>query len=90
MPNRSTNFMSFFIVYKAEAVLPTEQQYGSPKVQAYQPVKVEQARQDTIDLLEESMDIAVTRSARYQQTLRRYHTRRDHPRAFQVGDLVLR
>jgi hypothetical protein len=54
------------MVYGAVAMLPTKLQYGSPRVQAYQPVEVEQAWQDTIDLLEESRDIAVTRSARYQ------------------------
>jgi hypothetical protein len=57
------------MVYEAEVVLLTELQYGSPRVQAYQPIKVEQAQQDTIDLLEESRDIAVTRSAGYQQTI---------------------
>jgi hypothetical protein len=68
-PNISTNLTPFFMVYEAEVVLLTELQYGSPRVQAYQPIKVEQALQDTIDLLEESRDIAVTRSAGYQQTI---------------------
>jgi hypothetical protein len=35
--------MSFFVVYGAEVVLPTKLQYGSPKVQAYQPNEVVQA-----------------------------------------------
>jgi hypothetical protein len=41
-------------------------------------------------LLKQSRDIVVARSASFQQTLHRYHARRVHPRAFQVGDLVLR
>jgi hypothetical protein len=76
-------------MYGLEVVLPTELQYGSPKVQAYQPIEVEQARQYDIDLLEESRDIAVVRSDGYQQTLRWYHARRVHPRAFLLGDLIL-
>jgi transposase InsO family protein len=34
--------------------------------------------------------VALLHSARYQQSLRRYHARRIWPRGFQVGDLVLR
>jgi hypothetical protein len=84
------NFTPFFMVYGSEIVLPSELQYGSLRVQAYQTVEVEQAWKDVIDLLQESRDITVARSARNQRTLRRYHARRVHPRAFQVGDLVLR
>jgi hypothetical protein len=53
MPNRSINFTPFFMVYGAEAVLPTDLQYGSPRVQAYQPDAVEEAQRDAIDLLKE-------------------------------------
>jgi hypothetical protein len=77
------------MVYGSEAVLYSKLQYGSPRVQAYQPVKVEQAWQDVIDLLKELRDIAVARSVRYQQTLRQYQAQRVHPRAFQIGDLVM-
>jgi hypothetical protein len=58
-----------FMVYGSEAVLPTQLQYRSLKVQANQPPEVEQAWQDAVDLLEESRDIVVTRSAKYLQTL---------------------
>jgi hypothetical protein len=58
------------MVYGSEDVLPSELQYGPPRVQAYQLVEAEQARQDVVDLLEESWDITVVRLARYQQTLR--------------------
>jgi hypothetical protein len=58
------------MVYGSKDVLPSELQYGPPRVQAYQSVEAEQARQDVVDLLEESWDITVVRLARYQQTLR--------------------
>jgi hypothetical protein len=44
MPNRSTNFTPFLMVYRIEAVLPNKLQYGSPRVQDYQSIKSEQAR----------------------------------------------
>jgi hypothetical protein len=61
------------MVYGAEAVLPTDLQYGSPKVRAYQPDAAEKDRRDVMDLLEESRDIVVIRSTGYQQALRWYH-----------------
>jgi hypothetical protein len=45
-------------------VLPTDLQYESPRVRAYQLDIAKEARKDAIDLLEESRDTAVIRSAR--------------------------
>jgi hypothetical protein len=67
MANRSANFIPFFMVYGAEVVLPTDLQYGSPKVQACQSDATKEAQKDAIDLLEESRDTTVIRSAGYQQ-----------------------
>jgi hypothetical protein len=69
----STNFTPFCMVYGSEVVLPTELQYGFPTVQAYQPNEVEHAQRDAVDLLEESRDVVVIRSARYQQMVWLYH-----------------
>jgi hypothetical protein len=57
------------MVYGSDAMLPSKLQYGSSMVQAYQPDEAEQAWHDSVDLLEESRDVAIARSARYQQTL---------------------
>ena len=43
-----------------------------------------------MDQLDEARDIALLHSAKYQQALRRYHSRQVRGRAFNVGDLVLR
>ena len=43
-----------------------------------------------MEVLEEVRLATLHRSARYQQTLRRYHERRIRERTLQVGDLVLR
>jgi hypothetical protein len=34
-PSRATEFTPFFLVYGSEAVLPTDLEYGSPRLKAY-------------------------------------------------------
>ena len=43
-----------------------------------------------LDQLEETRDVALLHSAKYQQALRRYQARRIRSRDLKVGDLVLR
>ena len=64
---------SFFLVYGAEAVLPSELTLGSPWVHAYSEGEQEQRRRDDVNYLEEHQPHATIRAARYQQSLRRYH-----------------
>ena len=89
-PNRSTGYTPFFMVYGAEAVLPSDIHHDSPRVATYVEADNEQARQNGLDLLDEQRDLAAARSVIYQQDLRRYHSRRVKSRTFQEGDLVLR
>jgi hypothetical protein len=89
-PNRSTGYTPFFMVYGAEAVLPTDMMHDSPRVTMYTEAEAREAREDDVDLLEEARELAASRSAIYQQSLRRYHSRKMCPRVFQEGDLVLR
>jgi hypothetical protein len=51
--------------------------------------EIEATRQEDIDILEEERLNTVIQSARYQQTLRRYHDKAIRHRYFAVGDLVL-
>ena len=66
-PNRSTGQTPFFLVYGAEAMLPTDIIHDSPRVQAYDEENAEIARQDAVDLLEEERELVLQRSAIYQQ-----------------------
>ena len=43
-----------------------------------------------MDQLDEACDVALLHSAKYQQALCWYHSRRVRGRAFNVGDMVLR
>ncbi|KAK1615603.1 hypothetical protein QYE76_021120 [Lolium multiflorum] len=87
---RSTGFTPFFLVYGSEAVIPSDIIHDSPRVSAYNEETADEARQLSVDLIEEARNLADQRSAIYQQKLRRYHSRRVRNRSFMAGDLVLR
>jgi hypothetical protein len=89
-PSRTTGFSPFFLVYGAEAILPTDLEYSSPRTRAYDDQSNQTSREDSLDQLEEAQDMALLHSAWYQQSLRRYHARGVRPRDLQVGELVLR
>jgi hypothetical protein len=65
-PNRSTGLTPFFLVYGAEAILPSDVQYDSPRFEAYEEEDAEKSRQLSVDLLEEERDLAALISAIYQ------------------------
>ena len=67
MPNRTTGYTPFFMVYGAEAVLPCDIIHDSPRVRMYEEKEAELDRQDSLDALEEERDMAKARSAFYQQ-----------------------
>jgi hypothetical protein len=89
-PNHSVGFTPFFLVYGAEAVLPTDIEFDAPRVVQYTEKEAKEAREDSVDLLEEAREQALARSALCQQQLRRYHSWKIRPLAFCEGDLVLR
>jgi hypothetical protein len=68
-PSQATGFTLFFLVYGSEAVLPTDLEYGSPRLQAYNEQSNDATRENTLDQLEEARDIALLHFARYQQNL---------------------
>nr|CAH67964.1 OSIGBa0142I02-OSIGBa0101B20.7 [Oryza sativa] len=78
-PSRATGETPFFLVYGAEAVLPSELTLRSPRATMYCEADQDQLRRDDLDYLEERRRRAAHRAARYQQSLRRYHKR--HVRA---------
>ena len=53
-PSRATGFTSFFLIYGAEAVLPTDLEYGSLSHNAYQEERNQQARMDSLDRVDEA------------------------------------
>jgi hypothetical protein len=78
------------LVYGVEAVLPTDVKFGSPRVLAFDEIRQEDLIKDRLLQLEEARCQAMLRTTRYQQGLRRYHSRHVRARTLEVGDLVLR
>jgi hypothetical protein len=59
-PSRATGFTPFFLVYGAEAILPTDLEYGSPRARAYDNQSNRTNREDSLDQLEEAAESEVT------------------------------
>ena len=76
------------MVYGSEAILPTNLDYGAPRVRAYDEQGAKVSLEDAMDQLDEARDVALLRLAKYKQALRWYHSRRVWGRAFNVEDLV--
>jgi hypothetical protein len=74
-PSRATGFTPFFLVYGVEAIFPTDLEYGSLRTRVYDDRSNQTGREDSLYQLEEARDMALLHSARYQQSLRRYHAR---------------
>jgi hypothetical protein len=64
--------------------------YCAPRVVAYVEEDTQTALAYTQDLLDEARDVALARSAVYQQSLRNYHSRWVRGWSFEPGNLVLR
>src|SRR4051812_24513224 len=89
-PNISTCYTPYFMVYGAEAILPSDILHDAPRVAAYYEDDAEESIRLDVDLLEKERVLACQRSAIYQQKLHSYHSRRVRNRSFKEGDLVLR
>jgi len=77
------------MVFGSLAILLTDLDYGASRVRVYNEQGVEASLKDTMDHPDEARDVAVGCSAKYQQALCQYHSRRVRGQAFNVDDLVL-
>src|SRR6187455_3760821 len=57
--SRATGFTPFFLVYGAEAVLPTDLECGSPRTRAYDDQSNQTSREDVLDQFEEARVVAL-------------------------------
>ena len=65
-PSRAIGYTPFIMVYGSEVVLPTDLDYGAPRIRAYNRQGAEASHQDTMDQLDEARDITLLCSAKYQ------------------------
>ena len=54
------------MIYGSEAVLPTNLEYGSPRLKAYNEQTNKETVENAVDQLEEARDMALLNSVRYQ------------------------
>jgi hypothetical protein len=90
IPSRAIEETPFFLVYGAEACLPSEIIMGSPRFQSFDESMQEQLWCEDMDFIGERRWRVAIQNALYNQALRRYHQRSVHSRELRVGDLVLR
>jgi len=88
--SRNTGVSSYFMVYGTEALLLSDIAFGSPRVKNFDQSSADIARELEINCTEEKRLSSCLRTAKYLETIRRYHNRNVKDRSFVGGDLVLK
>jgi len=57
------------MVCGSEAMIATDLEYGSPRVQAYDENSYKTFQEDALDQLDKARNVALLHSAKYQQAL---------------------
>jgi hypothetical protein len=78
------------MVYSAEAVLPTDIAFRSPRVENFDEDRSDEARELEVNCSEERRLDSYVHTAKYLAVLCRYYNRNVKARLFVVGDLVLK
>ncbi|KAK0577195.1 hypothetical protein LWI29_029367 [Acer saccharum] len=86
----STGETPYSMAYGAEAVIPVETSFSSPRVQLFQPEINIDMLKCGLDELEERRERAQIRNTAYQQRVARYYNSHVRERRFVLGDLVLK
>ena len=71
-PSRATKYTPFFMVYGSEAVLPTDLEYGSPRLKAYNEQKNKE-RERMLSTNSRKLETWPSSTQQGTQKLRRYH-----------------
>jgi hypothetical protein len=78
------------MVYGAEAVLPADIEFRSPRVKNYNEDHVTEQHELEVNSAEERRLNSCIRTAKYLAVLRRYYNKNVKEHFFVVGDLVLK
>jgi hypothetical protein len=89
-PSRNTGASPYFMVYCAEAVLPADIAFRSPRVKNFDEDKSDESRELEVNCSEEQRLDSCVRTAKYLAVLRKYYNKNVKERFFVVGDLVLK
>ncbi|KAK2997608.1 hypothetical protein RJ639_026556 [Escallonia herrerae] len=86
----ATGETPFSLAFGTEALIPLEIGLPSVRLITYNPNTNDDSLRSNLDLLEEKRDQAAIRLAAYQHRVAKFFDKRVQPRAFRVGDLILR
>jgi hypothetical protein len=89
-PSHNTGVSPYFMVYDAEAVLPGDIEFRSPRVKNYNEDQVVEQRELKVNSSEERRLDSCICTAKYLAVLRRYYNKNAHECFFVVGDIVLK
>jgi hypothetical protein len=80
----------YFMVYGAEAVLPTDIAFRSPRVENFDEDRSDESRELEVNCFEERWLDSCVCIAKYLAILCKYYNKNVKERFFMVGDLVLK
>jgi len=69
-PSRNTGVSRYFMVYEAEAVLPSDVVFGSPRVEHFDQSSADHARELEINCTEEKRLASCLRIVKYLEAMR--------------------
>jgi len=89
-PSWNMGVSPYFMVYGAEALLPSDVAFGSPRVEHFDQSSADHARELEINYIEEKQLASYLRTTKYLEAMRRYYNKNVNDHSFVVGDLVLK
>jgi hypothetical protein len=89
-PSRNTGASPYFMVYDAEAVLPADIAFRSPRVKNFNEDRSDASRELEVNCSEERRLDSCVHTAKYHDILCKYYNKNVKERFFVVGDLVLK
>jgi hypothetical protein len=89
-PSRNTDASPYFMVYGAEAVLPADIAFRSPRVENFDEDRSNESRELEVNCSEERRLDSCMHTAKYLAVLCKYYNKNVKERFFVVGDLVLK
>jgi hypothetical protein len=89
-PSRNMGASHYFMVYGAEAVLPADIAFRSPRVENFDKDRSDESRELEVNCSEERRLDSCVRTTKYLAVLRKYYNKNVKERFFVVGDLVLK
>ena len=89
-PRRSTGETPFLMTYRAEAVIPLETRFPTPRTSSFTSSNNDGLLENSLDLIEEKRENAMIQLTYYQHKLKQGYDANMRLRPLAPGDLVLR